>query len=378
MPSSGTRRWSPRRLTRRLSLAAAVGVCLVSATAHAQTQPPPVPPPAASAPPPGAGAPAPDASATGDASPPTTTTPAAPPTFSSPSPPGPPPTRAPAPAAGPRAAPAASPYAWPAPAYAYPWPYPYGYAQPPAQYPPAQYPPAPYALPPPLPPGAPDATLVAAAPPPGSARVPAEDPQADRGVLLPTAYTHPKGTWYLTDYDVVLGQVGYAFTDDTQLTLTGLPPLGGDGAAAIDVTLKTSLYRGGLVRVAGLGSASGAGGKDLGVLGIGRAGAVTQLCFERRCDSSVSLSTNLSFLGVVLMANGVSGIFRVGRTVSLLAELDTLIPLARDAGEFGGALWGAGVRFHWTSFGLDLAFVHVIGDAKATIPILALTYRSAS
>jgi len=105
-------------------------------------------------------------------------------------------------------------------------------------------------------------------------------------------------------------------------------------------------------------------------------GAVAQLCFERRCDNSVSMSSNLALVGVVLMTNGVSGILRLGRTVSLLGELDTLLPLARDAGEFGGALWGGGVRFHWTNWGLDLAFVHVVG-AKATIPILALTYRSA-
>ena len=74
-------------------------------------------------------------------------------------------------------------------------------------------------------PAEPAAVVSVAAPRPGSARVPAEDPQADRGVVLPTAYTHPKGPFFVSDYDVALVQIGYAFTDDTQISLTGVPPL---------------------------------------------------------------------------------------------------------------------------------------------------------
>jgi hypothetical protein len=108
---------------------------------------------------------------------------------------------------------------------------------------------------------------------------------------------------------------------------------------------------------------------------VGRAGGVVQLCIEGRCDSSVSVSTNFTLLGAILMTNGVSGIFRVGRTVSLLAELDTLVPLVRDSAEFGGAMAGGGLRFHWTSWGLDLSLMHVLGNDKPTLPIVALTYR---
>src|SRR5260370_20847308 len=80
----------------------------------------------------------------------------------------------------------------------------------------------------------------------------------------------------------------------------------------------------------------------MGVVGVGRVGGVAQVCLEPRCESSLSMSTNFTLAGVMLMANGASGIFRMGRTLSLLAELDTLMPLARDAREFRGAMAGRG------------------------------------
>jgi hypothetical protein len=221
--------------------------------------------------------------------------------------------------------------------------------------------------------------VVSAAPPapaPGSQRVPSDDPQADRGVLLPTAYTHPKGTVFVSSYELFLLQLGLALTDDTQLSLTTIPPLGQERVAFIDLTLKTSLYRGGLVRIAALGSTSGIVAEEIGVVGVGRVGGVLQVCLERKCGSSLSMSTNFTLAGILLMANGVSGIFRMGRRLSLLAELDTLVPLAKDAGALGGAMAGGGLRWHWSRFGFDLAVMHVIGNADATFPVVALTYRS--
>jgi hypothetical protein len=245
---------------------------------------------------------------------------------------------------------------------AYPYPYPYPAVPPVAAYPTTAV--------------APPAETLTATPPPGRTRMPAADPQADRGVLLPTAYTHPKGTYYVTDYEIVLVQVGYALTDDTQLSLTAVPPLGAERIAFIDFTLKTSLYRGGLVRVAALGSTSGVVAKEIGVLGVGRVGGVVQLCLQTSCDSSLSISSNVTLAGVMLMANGVSGIFRLGRTVSLLVELDTLVPLGRELGELNGAMAGGGVRWHGTHWGFDFALMRVLGGDQTTLPVLALTYRS--
>jgi hypothetical protein len=246
--------------------------------------------------------------------------------------------------------------------------------------PPAPPPAAPPA-PPPQPPYAPPfpASLQevrAPIPPPGSTRIPADDPQADRGVAAPTAYTHPKGTYYFSDYELALLQLGYAITDDTQVTFTGVPPLGAERILILDITLKSTLYRGGLVRVAALGSTSGLAANEVGVIGVGRVGGVVQLCLAHDCASSLSLSTNVTLASALFMLNGATGIFRVGRTTSLLAELDTLVPLGKDTGEINGGLASGGVRFGWTNWGLDLALMRVLGSNAITLPFVALTYRS--
>ncbi|HSZ82946.1 MAG TPA: hypothetical protein VLA14_11720 [Polyangia bacterium] len=342
-----------------------MGACvwLAGLAARAQTAPPPEPaPPAAPSEP---------------------TPPAAP---SEPTPRSPPPSApapiAPAPptaAAPPTAPPPPPAYAYPPPTYASPPP---AYASPP---PPYAYPPPPYAYPPPPPqwyapppplPGGPAAVVSVAAPRPGSARLPAEDPQADRGIVLPTAYTHPKGTFFVSDYDLAIVQIGYAFTDDTQISFTGVPPLGDERVAFVDFTLKTTLYRGGLVRVAALGSTSGLVANEIGVAAIGRVGGVVQLCLEARCLSSLSITSDITLAGTMLMVNGANGIFHMSRSLSLLAELDTLLPLGTAAAEFNGAMAGGGLRFHWAHAGFDLTLMHVLGGSHATLPIFAFTYRT--
>ena len=256
-------------------------------------------------------------------------------------------------------------------------------AEPPTAAPPPAIPqpPAPPAAPPPSSPPPPlpgDLEAVrAATPPPGSTRVPADDPQADRGVIGPTAYTHPKGTFYFSDYEIALLQFGYAITDDTQLTVTGVPPVTGERILVLDLTLKSTLYRGGRVRFAALGSTSGIAAKELGVVGVGRVGGVVQLCLAADCASSLSLSSDVTLAGVLLMLNSATGIYRLGRVTSLLAELDTLLPLGKDAGEFNGGLASGGLRFGWTNWGLDVVLMHTLGGTRVTFPFVALSYRSA-
>jgi hypothetical protein len=207
-------------------------------------------------------------------------------------------------------------------------------------------------------------------------RAPASDPQADRVVLLPTAYTHPRGTVYFSNYDILFLQIGYALTDATQATLTVLP-VTTESAMFLDVSLKSALLATGPVRVAVLGSASGAAGKSIGVQLIGRAGGVAQACLDGACDSSLTLSSNVAFAGaLVLMVNGAGAIVRVTRRMSLLGELATALPLGTQGGQFNGAIAGGGIRLCFPHVGFDFTLVSALETRAAAVPFLVFTYRS--
>ena len=279
---------------------------------------------------------------------------------------------------------------YPPPQYAAPgYPPPAGYPPPPSWPPPAAYPPPPAAYgaspanaTPVYPPQSqgdrqvPTLTGYAAPPPAPPQRSPVVDPQGDRVVLLPTATTHPQGTFYFSNYELIIFQGGYAFTDSTQLSVTAIP-IPSESVTALDFSLKSSVYRGGLVRAAAIGSASGVVGKDVGVAFLGRAGAVVQVCLAQRCESSLSLSTNALLIGTLLMVNGAGGIWRIGPHVSLLGELATMLPIGTQGGQFNGALLSGGVRLHYTHWGFDFTAMHVLdsSDAVATVPFFAMTYR---
>ena len=196
-------------------------------------------------------------------------------------------------------------------------------------------------------------------------------------VLLPTAYTHPKGTFYMSAYDLVLLQVGYAITDQTQLTLSGVPPLGAERVAFLDLSLKTAVARGPRVRAALLGSISGLVAREFGILFVGRAGGVAQLCLRPSCGSSFTLSSNVTLAGpILLMINGVGAIVRLARTVSLLGEVATILPLGKQLGQINGAAASGGFRIHARHFGVDLTLIHAFNAAAPVIPFLAVTYRT--
>ncbi|MES1165816.1 MAG: hypothetical protein ABUR63_08665 [Verrucomicrobiota bacterium] len=243
-------------------------------------------------------------------------------------------------------------------------------------------PPSPFVMPPALVPAStaavPAVATVSQVPPPAAgARPPGDDPQADRVILLPTAYTHPKGTVFVSNYDIALLQAGYAMTDQTQISVSAVPPLGGEGIAFFDLTLKTALAGGGLVRAAALGSVTGGVGNDIGTLLLGRIGGVVQLCMTPNCGSGFTLSSNGVLAGpVLLMVNGVGGTLRVGRRVSLLAEVEFLVPIGREGNQWNGAAVGGGVRFHFSHWGFDLALLRT-ARGKDALPLLTVTYRSA-
>lgn len=206
------------------------------------------------------------------------------------------------------------------------------------------------------------------------------DAHHDRLVLSPTAETNPKGSFYLTGYEIVVLQMGYAVTDNTQISVTMTPPLGDAGAIPGDLSLKTVLLREPHVTVAAIASATGVVGFEEFSGFLGRAGGVVTFCADaHECRLSFSMSSNLSLIGPAsLLFSGAGLSFRAGRYVSLIAELDTLIPFGELAGEANGLLRAAGVRLSGRGWGVDFALLKA-GKAHAEstniIPFVAATYR---
>lgn len=206
------------------------------------------------------------------------------------------------------------------------------------------------------------------------------DAHHDRVLIASTAETNPAGSFYATSYEIILLQVGYAVTDSTQVSLTATPPLGEEGVVPADVSIKTVVLRQPHVSVAAIASASGIVGFEEFSGFLGRAGGAITLCAEAtQCPLAFSLNSSLALAGPAsVWFNGVGVSWRLGRIVSLLAEVDTLLPLSEPVGEANGVLGGLGVRLSGRAWGVDLAVMKA-GKARAEtsnlVPFIAATYR---
>ena len=269
--------------------------------------------------------------------------------------------------------------------------------------------PPPPALPPPSPPPsvviveAPPAVVAAppAAPPPivdarprdeGPDEARFRDAHADRVILGATAETHPKGTFFVTDYEVALLQLGYAVTDDLQLSIAGVPPIAKDQPLFFDFGAKLNLARTESARIAVYGAldvlTNTRSSSDNAPAIAGRVGGVAQICFERTCRSSVSFGGGAIFARdapVVPLYGAVGFIANVSPLVSLLAE-PNVVGVAPGDGNSGGALFsiGYGVRLSGKNFGVDLTFVEPLAATNGNFnnpfvlgyPFVAFTYRT--
>jgi hypothetical protein len=204
------------------------------------------------------------------------------------------------------------------------------------------------------------------------------DAHVDRVVLVPTAETHPEGTFYLTSYEIVLLQAGYAISDRTQVTLTSMPPLPKEQIVPLDLSLKTVLVRAPQFRIAAIGSASGIAGLEEGTALLGRVGGVVQLCLERTCGSNVSIASSVALAGPAIIAgNGAGLILRATKALSVLIEFDAVIPLGTAINQLNGLAFASGIRLSGEHLGLDLAIARRIDVLDGgTVPFLAATYRT--
>lgn len=206
------------------------------------------------------------------------------------------------------------------------------------------------------------------------------DAHVDRLFFAPTAETHPRGSFYATSYYIVIAQLGYAVTDDTQISITGTPPLGDEHVLPADLSVKTMLLRSPHVRLSAIGSASGLLGVEEFSGFLGRVGGVATFCVDARgCRLGFSMSSNVALAGPAsVLFSGVGLNFRAGRIVSIIAELDTALPLAELVGEANGVLGGVGVRLSGRAWGVDLGLMtagKAREEASGLFPFLAATYR---
>ena len=200
---------------------------------------------------------------------------------------------------------------------------------------------------------------------------------ADRVMLMPTAYTHPEGTWYFSSLEIVVLQIGYAFDDRTQVTLSGVPPLFEGALFPFDLSVKHVFVRDAHVRFGALGAVSGLFGLEEGNFLVGRLGGVVSLCTTPQCDTSFNMASNVVLAGPAAMSlNSFGAILGLADWAAVLLEVDMSVPFGGQLGEANAALLNTGFRFKGVSWGLDLGTLNRLDDGKGAIPYLSVSYRS--
>lgn len=215
-----------------------------------------------------------------------------------------------------------------------------------------------------------------------------KDANADHVVLFSTAETHPKGTFYFSDYDLILLQAGYALTDSVQLTFTGVPPIVKDQPYVFDLALKGNFLRTDVVRLAVVGAGTAVFIPDTdpsSVLGA-RVNGISQFCFEKLCRHSFSLNVgtfiNSESNKVIPITLGGGLVVQASSLVKLLLEPSYAIAVGEGVEKQPeGFLLSYGIRLSGEQFGFDLAFVRPFGTESPFIlgvPWVGFTYRSAA
>lgn len=238
----------------------------------------------------------------------------------------------------------------------------------------------------------------AAAPSPDDAR--SSDAHVDRVLLVPTAETQPKGTLFITVYELILPSIGYAITDDVQVSAFGFTDLKG---GLIELRVKANVLRAGVVRVA-LGTSLDYLTSDPDDLEdpaaendflLGRADAALQLCFDARCRSSLSSAVTVAapaqneLIFPVALGTGIT--IAGSSLVSLLLEYGAILNAADDIDLLPLPLHlvSYGVRLTWSKhWALDVALARSLNPEREVrttepelfdvlgLPLLALSYRA--
>jgi hypothetical protein len=226
----------------------------------------------------------------------------------------------------------------------------------------------------------------------GSSPEAADDPNIDRGFLLPTAMNQPAGSATYNNYELLLHGFTYGITDRVQFTVTALSPIIKEmpffGVAAIKgqvvalprfyLALQGSFGYGHTIDSSGTGGGGGLVG----------AGAFATACLREDCSSLATASATYQLVfadgtsdnGQAIVYGG-SIVHRVSPHVKVLGEVTSAT--ARNNGSFDqadGALVSYGVRFHNSALASDVGFMKPFfqGDDDPFLlglPFINVSYR---
>lgn len=213
-----------------------------------------------------------------------------------------------------------------------------------------------------------------------------QDANADHIVLFSTAETHPKGTFYFSDYELILLQAGYAITDSVQVSLTGVPPLVKSQPYFFDLAIKGNFLRTEVVRLAlvGAGTAVVLPDTDPSSVFGARLNGISQFCFEGLCKNSFSfnvgtfINSESNTVVPITLAGGL--VVQPSSLVKLLLEPAYALVIGEGVEDQPeGFLLNYGIRLSGEHFGFDLAFIRPFGADSPLIlgvPWVAFTYRT--
>ena len=238
--------------------------------------------------------------------------------------------------------------------------------------------------------------VVTAAPASPAARGTSDDPNIDRGFLLPTAMTQPAGSVTYNNYELLLHGVSYGITDNVQASITVLSPIVQDmpliGFAAVKARIlsvdRFHLSLQGSLGWAHVFNTSDLNGGDVYTAGVG---AFASYCLREDCSSlaSVSATYQAAFPGSFsdradMVIYGGSVVHSVGRHVKLLGEVASAAGGSVTTGNLdniGGVLVGYGVRFHTDSIAADVGFMKPVSGSATDggflmgLPFVNVSYR---
>jgi hypothetical protein len=231
------------------------------------------------------------------------------------------------------------------------------------------------------------ATVVTA---PAPAKPGSDDPNVDRGFLLPTAMTQPAGSLTYNNYELVLHGLTYGITDNVQASVTVLSPITDEMPFVGFAAVKARVPLGESVHLAfqgsvGMGHSFESSSDDATVYTIG-GGAFLSACLREDCSSiaSASVMATRGFANgeksPYLLIYGGSIVHRVSPRIKLLLEVTSAAAASGDDTEnIPGFLASYGVRFHTGSIAADVGFVRPFGDDSDDfllgLPFVNISYR---